>query len=170
MGRANQRLIRDWREIRRRQAITLIRRGWRPIRVAEALGVTRGAVSQWIRSVDSGGLWTLRRVPRPGGPRKLDLRELKRIPELLWHGAEAYGFRGDLWTCPRIARVIELEFGIRYHPHHVAKLLQELEWTPHTPVVRASQRNEAEIEAWRIESWPALKKSHKREKKPVSAG
>jgi hypothetical protein len=21
------------------------------------------------------------------------------VPEFLWHGAEAYGFRGDVWTC-----------------------------------------------------------------------
>ena len=26
------------------------------------------------------------------------------IPELLWHGAEAYGFRGSVWTCGRIVK------------------------------------------------------------------
>jgi hypothetical protein len=36
------------------------------------------------------------------------------IPEFLWHGAEAYGFRGRVWTCARVAKVIEQEFGITY--------------------------------------------------------
>ena len=31
------------------------------------------------------------------------------IPEFLWHGAEAYGFRGEIWTCARIAQVIDTE-------------------------------------------------------------
>ncbi len=26
-----------------------------------------------------------------------------RLPEFLWHGAEAYGFRGDVWTCDRMS-------------------------------------------------------------------
>jgi hypothetical protein len=41
------------------------------------------------------------------------------------HGAEAYGFRGDVWTCPRVAQVIEWEFGIRYHRDHVSRMLKD---------------------------------------------
>src|SRR3712207_7747381 len=52
------------------------------------------------------------------------------IPEFLWHGPEAYGFRGRVWTCARIARVIEEEFAVRYHKGHVGRLLKELGWTP----------------------------------------
>ena len=36
----------------------------------------------------------------------------------MWHGPESYGFRGEVWTCARIARVIEEEFGVRYHKDH----------------------------------------------------
>lgn len=124
MGR--RRLIRSWRESRRRQAIQLVRRHWKQVEIAEALGVSKGAVSQWVHVYRDRGLRALRASTRSGGPRKLGHRQLNRVPELLWHGAEAYGFRGDLWTCRRIAIVIEREFGVSYHPHHVARLMREL--------------------------------------------
>jgi transposase len=56
------------------------------------------------------------------------------IPELLWHGPEAYGFRGEAWTRTRIAKVLEQEFGLRYHKGHIGRLLQELSWTPGEPI------------------------------------
>jgi transposase len=80
----------------------------------------------------------------------------RQIPEFLWHGPEAYGFRGQVWTCARVARVIEEEFGVRYHKDHVGRLLKELRWTPQQPIKRAIQRDEAAIERWRAEVWPEL--------------
>jgi len=78
------------------------------------------------------------------------------IPELLWHGAEAYGFRGLVWTCGRIAQVIQEEFGITYDKGHVSRLLRQLRWTPQMPIERASQRDEQAITRWRNEVWPRL--------------
>ena len=37
-------------------------------------------------------------------------------------GQESFGFRGDLWTCPRVAKVIEGEFGVKYHPAHMNRM------------------------------------------------
>ena len=65
--------------------------------------------------------------PGPGRPPKLTPAQKRLIPEFLWHGPEAYGFRGEVWTCARIAQVIEEEFGVRYHKGHVGRLLKELQ-------------------------------------------
>jgi hypothetical protein len=78
------------------------------------------------------------------------------IPEFLWHGPEAYGFRGTVWTCKRIAKVIEWELGIAYDKGHVSRLLKRLGWTPQVPIKRATQRDEAAIQRWRQEAWPQL--------------
>lgn len=78
------------------------------------------------------------------------------IPEFLWHGPEAYGFRGSRWTCGRVAKVIEEEFGVAYDKGHVSRLLKQLQWTPQMPIRRASQRDEAAIQRWRTETWPRL--------------
>jgi transposase len=89
------------------------------------------------------------------------------IPEFLWHGPESYGFRGDVWTCARVARVIEEEFGAHYHKDHVSRLLKELHWTPQVPIKRAIQRDEEAIERWRAEVWPELLRRARRERRTL---
>ena len=75
-------------------------------------------------------------------------------PGRIAKGAEAYGFRGDVWTASRVAQVIEQTFGVRYHRDHVGRLLREAGWSRQQPVERASQRNEEAIEQWSEQRWP----------------
>ena len=157
MGR-NKAKIKNWREGRRLHAIELKEQGWSHQEIAEALNVSKAAVSQWMTALREHGRKGLRARARPGAPRRLDPQEIKRLPDCLSHGAEAYGFRGAVWTCARVAAVIKEEFGVAYHKAHVSRLLKELCWTPQMPIERASQRDEEAIEKWRIEVWPVLKK------------
>jgi transposase len=145
----------DWRQWRRLQALHLKEQGWRRRDVAEALDVAERSVERWIHSAGTRGPQALLSVPIPGRPPALSSRQLRMIPELLWHGAEAYGFRGSVWTCGRIAKVIEEEFGVGYDKGHVSRLLKHLQWTPQMPIERAIQRDERAIEHWR-EVWPCL--------------
>jgi transposase len=110
-----------------------------------------------------GGIEALLDHPAPGRPAELTPTQRALIPEFLWHGPEAYGFRGQVWTCARIARVIEEEFGVHYHKDHVARLLKELRWTPQVPIKRAIQRDEGAIQRWRDEVWPELLRRARRE-------
>jgi transposase len=98
---------------------------------------------------------------------RLSPAQRRSIPEFLWHGPEAYGFRGQVWTCSRIARVIEEEFGVRYHKNHVSRLLKDLRWTPQQPIKRAIQRDEAAIRRWRDEVWPELRRRARRERRAL---
>ena len=41
----------DWLEKRRLRAIDLSLRGWAQAEIVEALGVTKGAVSQWLKQL-----------------------------------------------------------------------------------------------------------------------
>jgi len=159
----------SWKEERRKRAWSLYQAGWRQKDIAEALGVTKGAVSQWIRRGREGGEAALKDRPRPGAPRRLGAAERQRIPDLLKRGAESFGFRGDVWTCSRVAKVIEREFGVRYHPAHVSRILKELGWTPQKPMRRAKQRREAEIRRWKEERWPELKKRPPKKGEPSSS-
>jgi transposase len=156
---------RDWREWRRLRALHLKQQGWYQRDIAEALGVSEDTVSRWLTRAQESGVEALRTRPRSGHPPKLSEAQKRLIPEFLWHGAEAYGFRGNVWTCARIARVLEEEFGVRYHKGHVSRLLQELHWTPQMPIRRALQRDEAAIERWRAEVWPDLLQRARRERR-----
>lgn len=153
---------RDWREGRRLRAWELYEAGWSGARIAEARGVTRGAVSQWLSRGRTGGLEALRSQPRPGKQPRLTAEQRAQLPALLAKGAEAHGFVGDVWTTGRVAAVIKRAFGVAYHPAHVSRLLRRLGWTLQKPVRRASQRDEAKVTAWREQEWPALQAKPRR--------
>jgi transposase len=81
-------------------------------------------------------------------------------------GAEAHGFRGEVWTCERVAEVIRKEFGVSYHPAHVSRLLKALRQSLQKPQRRAEQRDEEAIEHWKEKKWPSLKKGRSRRAGP----
>ena len=147
------------------RALSLEQQGYSQRAIAEALGISPAAVSQWLAAAQRDGAAALRSHPPPGRPCRLTAQQMRLIPEFLWHGAEAYGFRGQVWTCARIAQVIEEEFGVSYHKDHVGRLLKELQWTPQVPIQRAIQRDEKAIERWRVEVWPELLRRAKRERR-----
>ena len=139
-------------------AFELKEQGWKQKEIAEALGVTEGAVSQWMKLAREQGVEGLRHKPPPGATPRLSEDQRARVPELLAQGAQAHGFRGEAWTCERVAIVIRREFGVSYHPAHVSRLLKALRQSLHKPQRRANQRDEEAIERWKEERWPSLKK------------
>jgi transposase len=108
------------------------------------------------------------RRPAPGPTPTLSAAQLAQLPTLLERGAEAYGFRGQVWTCKRAAEVIRRTFGVSYHPAHVSRLLHPLRQSVQRPHARAAQRTEASIQAWWRERWPALEKKPPRKGAPSS--
>lgn len=145
----------------------LSRQGWRQRDIAVALDVTEGAVSQWIAVAEQGGIRALTGHPHPGRPCRLNDEQRGRIPDFLWHGAEAYGFRGEVWTCLRVVDVLEEEFGVHYSKSQVSRLLKALGWTPQIPVTRAIQRNEAAIRRWQAETWPQIRQRAFQERRTI---
>lgn len=147
-----------WKEKRRCHAQKLAEQGWKQKDIAVALEVSKGAVSQWLKISKQEGRAGLLARAHTGRPPELAEDEKRLIPDYLAHGAESYGFRGEVWTCRRVRKMIELEFGASYHKSHVARLLKELNWTPQQPVERAAQRNEEAIADWRKHVWSDMKK------------
>jgi transposase len=145
----------------------LKRRGCCQRDIAEALDASEVSVSRWLADARDGGPDALRARLPSGSPPRLSLAEKRSIPEFLWHGPEAYGFRGQVWTCARVAKVIEWEFGVRYHKDHVGRLLKDLGWTPQQPIKRAIQRDEAAIRRWREEAFPELRRRARRERRAL---
>jgi transposase len=158
----------DWREERRKRAWELKEKGWQQKDIAEALGVSEGAVSQWVKRGRAGGREALNAHPSPGMTPRISAEQKSQIPVLLAEGAEAYGFRGDVWTARRVAKVIEQTFGVRYHRDHVGRLLREAGWSRQQPIERATQRNEEAIKQWSEQRWPAIKKKPSRTRLPSS--
>jgi transposase len=159
----------DWREARRFRAWELKEKGWKQRDIAEALGVTPAAVSQWMKRARESGVAALRNRKRGGAKPRLTEGQLKRLPELLAAGPAAYGFRGEVWTRARVGAVIKQELGVSYSDVHVGRLLRKIGWSRQKPLERASQRDEDAIARWREETWPKLKKRLSKKSEPSSS-
>jgi transposase len=156
----------DWREGRRLRAWQLYETGWKQKDIAVALGVSEGAVSQWISKGRAGGMAALRTVPHPGPASKLTQEQRTRLKGLLDQGAEAFGFHGNVWTTERVAWLIKKQFGVSYHPAHCSRLLRQMKYSQQKPITRATQRDEGAIATWRDQTFPALKKKPKTRSAP----
>jgi len=138
--------------------LELKEQGWKQSQIADALGVSEGAVSQWMKRAREEGVEGLRHKPPPGATPRLSEDERAKLPKLLAQGAEAHGFRGEVWTCERVATVIRREFGVSYHPAHVSRVVRALGLSLQKPQRRAEQRDEEAIDNWKEKKWPSLKK------------
>ena len=157
----------DWREGRRIRAWDLHQQGWKQKDSAGALGVSPGAVSQWLKRGRDGGVERLRRQPPPGAKPRLSADQVSELRDLLAQGAEVVGCIGQVWTSTRVAALIKRFLGVTYHRAHVSRLLRAVGFSVQKPVVRAKQRDEAVIAAWWTERWPELKKTLPSRDKPV---
>jgi len=133
--------------------------GDQPVDVAQRLGVDRRSVRRWKAAHRTQGLPGVRAKPAPGRPPKLTAKQRDQLERLLLKGAEAAGFATPLWTCPRIATVIERRFKVHYHVDHIGRVLHALGWSPQQPARRAIERDEAAIAQWVKTRWPVVKKT-----------
>ena len=159
----------DWREARRYRAWELHQQGWKQQDIALAVGVTEGAVSQWLKRGREQGVAALNSHPGPGPQPKLTNDQCEQLRVLLAQGAPAHGYREAVWTSRRVADLIQRTFGVKYHRAHCSRLLRTLGQSVQKPVVRASQRDEAAIRRWKEEYWPTLKKRPKTKDAPSSS-
>jgi len=147
-------------ERRRRRAVQLMRQGESPTLIARILGVSRQSLYRWrdMARADPKGLAA---KPPPGRKRRLSDAQLAQLEKLLLKGAQSHGWANNLWTAPRVTEVIRRHFGIKLHPEHVRNILKRrLGWTSQKPERRARERNDEEIERWRREEFPRIKKNH----------
>ena len=145
------------------QAWKLHEKGWKQKDIAEALGVSEGAVSQWFKKAREQGVEGLQHKPPPGSQPKLSKEQMAQLPALLEQGAEAFGFRGQVWTTERVAQMIKQQFGVSYHPAHCSRLLRNLKYSQQKPIEKATQRDEAAIQAWKEVYFDKLKSVAKAE-------
>src|SRR5438046_2561148 len=124
----------NWREGRRMRAWELHEAGWKQKDIATALGVSEGAVSQWFKKAKTQGSQALRHQPPPGRQAQLSLEQLTQLPDLLAQGAEAFGFRGQVWTTARVVEMIRQQFGVSYHRAHASRLLRRIKQSRQKPI------------------------------------
>ncbi len=145
-------------ERRRRRAVALLAEGYSTAEVAERVGSDPRSVRRWRQAYEEEGEVALAAIPPPGRPSKLSARQRQLVVRRLLKGAKANEFNTDVWTCPRIAEVIERRYGVRYHVDHIPRLMASLGWTCQKPEKRAIERDEDAIAHWVAKDWARIKK------------
>ena len=118
----------DALEERRMRAIGLWQGGATQAAVARWVGVVPQTVARWVSQYRRQGETALKKAGRAGRKPELDPQERERLRELLMARPQQLGYETQQWTCPLVAHLIEREFGVRYHPGHVWRLLTALGW------------------------------------------
>lgn len=156
-------------EKRRFEALRLFDKNLNNSEIGRRLKVSNQTVSRWRKECKQRGKVALRRAGRAGRLPCLDEADKARLVELLLQGPERLGYETPLWTCPRVADLIERNFKVDYHPGHVWRILRQLNWSVQQPVGRALERNEALIHAWEHKRWPEIKKKLKKRAERLSS-
>lgn len=127
--------------------------------IARKLDVSRQSVMRWFRDWTTGGATALRGAGRLGRKPRLTLAQQQELDSALRQGALDHGFGTELWTLPRIAKVIKKLTGVTYHPGHVWRIVRALKWSLQRPAKRARERNEAAVGEWVTRRWSKVKKT-----------
>lgn len=147
------------REYRRQRGIELLNQGWKQTQIAEALGVTQGAVSQWKKRLKQEGQVCWQDKPIPGPPSKLSTEQEQVLRQLIIQGAAAFGFEGQFWTYKRVSRLIDEQFGVQLSPRQCGRILKKLDLTRQKPQRRSYKQDPQQVQQWKEEQLPDLKKS-----------
>lgn len=116
----------DWREDRRFRALELAQKGWRQKDIAEKLGVTNSAVSQWLKRAREKGISDLEGKVATGAPTLLREEEMLELKEMLQKGAVHYGYPANRWTRKQLVDLVYRQFGVIYSDRHAGRLLKKL--------------------------------------------
>ena len=128
------------------------------IALASELGVTRGAINKWLGWYQTLGVEGLVTGKAPGRARRLSDEQREKLRSTIEAGPLAAGYTAGVWTGPMIGDLIEERFGVRYHNHHVPRLLHELGFSVQRPRKKLARADADAQATWLRVRFPAIKK------------
>ncbi len=164
---ARKKLRRFIREAEKKQDLATWRRGRAVLGYIEGrtvleltaeLDVARSSVNRWITWYEAMGLEGLLTGTAPGPTPRLTEEQLDQLVVLIEDGPDAAGYTSGVWTGPMIGDLIAQRFGVRYHNHHIPRLLHQLGFSVQRPRKRLARADAKKQAQWLRETFPAIKK------------
>lgn len=149
------------------QAGELFAAGQSRAQVAEQCGVTWRSAHQWHRVWSQGGVGALKATTKPGPALKFSEEDVVVLEKELRRGPVAHGYDNDLWTLPRVGRLVRESLAKQASSSEVWRLLRRMRWSPQKPKRQARERNEEKIAEWKEKKWPQLKAKAQAEKRTI---
>jgi transposase len=148
-------------------AVAMVRAGKTRIEAAEAVGVNRRFVGQWVKvaaQCGEAGLASRRRGRRPGEQKALSAVQEDGLRGLIARGCpDQCGLSFALWTRPAVRALIARETGVWLSLSVVGRYLRAWGFTAQRPVRRATERQGEAVRAWLESTYPAIARRAKAE-------
>lgn len=158
---------RERQEKRRLQAAALFEAGHDRAKVARDLRVTWRSAHEWHRVWKEKGAVALKSTTKPGPAPKFSAEDMAMLEKELRRGPMAHGYETNLWTLPRVGRLIRENLEKKASPSEVWRLLRRMNWSPQKPSRKARERNEEKIKEWKDKQWPQIKAKAKEEGRTI---
>lgn len=155
---AEAQLKNDLGEWRRGRAVRAYIEGRKVTAIAAECDVTRGSVNRWLQWYDAEHIDGLRTRIAEGPPPKLTEEQRDALTVIIELGPMQAGYQSGVWTGPMIGDLIAERFGVRYHNHHIPKLLHQLRFSVQRPRKRLARADLARQATWLRETLPSIKK------------
>ena len=151
----------DLKTWRRAKAVLGYLDGKRVIAMADELGVTRGSINRWLQWFEAGGTQGLAPRKAAGAAPRLNDDQMAELTMAIILGPQEAGYDTGVWTGPMIGDLIRREFGVKYHNHHIPRLLHRLGFSVQRPRKRLARADREKQEYWLRTRFPAIKKSRR---------
>lgn len=149
------RKLRLWK---RTKAVLAYAAGYSIAEICHSVELSRGGVYGCWERYRSQGVVGLLEGQHSGRPPGLSPEQLLQLADILDSGPVAYGLDTGIWTATAIAQVIAVEFEVDYHPHHVCKLLHQLDFSVQRPTRQLAAADPQKQQKWVRRTYPAIKR------------
>lgn len=148
----------EYREALRHLAIQGLQEGYEVAEVAELLDVAPCSVRRWRQAHRLHGDAGLAAVPQPGRPARLTAAQQAQVLQWTQRDPRDFGLVTERWTAPRLAALIQRNFGVQYHPRYLNHWLRHHRISPQIPAPVARERSQGEVDGWLRYRWPRIRK------------
>jgi transposase len=155
----------------RRIAVNLVKSGRTRIEAAATVGVNRRFVGEWVKAEKEGGTAALaggKRGRLPGEQKALQHKEEVKIRKLIADRCpDQLKLPFALWTREAVRDLIERKTCKRLSLSSIGRYLRAWGFTAQRPVRRATERSEADVQAWLDDEYPQIAARAKAEKAEI---
>lgn len=129
------------------------------IEIARELDTGRSSVYEWLDWYNNLGSEGLKTNKPPGSATRLSPKQEAELTDIIDAGPVAAGYNTGVWTGPMVGNLIQKRFGVRYHNHHIPRLLHRLGFSVQRPRKKLAKADAEAQEYWLRKKFPSIKKS-----------
>jgi transposase len=150
--------------VKRLHALLALAQGQSVHEVAAMLSLGEQTVRDYRNQYLFKGLASLAYQAPPGRPSKLTKTQRHQLAEWIKASPQDSGYTSGCWNTPMIQDLIQRHFGVEYHPHYIATLLNNMGFSYQKARFVSDHLNEAKRLEWRQTRWPKILRQAKQRK------